>query len=292
MIDKDNTLKRLQSFPSPFVRVLTQEYYDAGHSDYTITQILGPPRRTGLKSEGHQEIVRSVYAGMVAMWGTAMHWILEQGSRKEEGEHTEVRNFHTMTIDGDDVVVSGCMDLWEKKIAWDYKFIKGFQEKMKPEHYDQIQLNAWLAIKNGWEVENVGICYTDKTWSPGQADVNPAYPQMPCQVYIHPYDAEYAERLIIERVTDHHRARKGSPRDCRPTEQWAEPDVWALKNPGAGKARKKCYSLTEAYEEMKKGEIIEKRPGLKKYCTSWCGLKYCCPQYEREERERVTSQED
>lgn len=293
MIDKSKLPPKLRSFPTPFVRLLTQNYYEPGDSDYTVTSLIGPPRRSMFKAQGHQEAQRSIYAGMVAMWGTAMHWQLQQGAREEEGEFTEVRNFVTMNIDGDDVKVSGCMDLWEANRVWDYKFIKGDQLVMKTDHHDQLQYNAWLAEQNGWKVEGIGVCYTDKTWSPGQADINPNYPQDPCKVFLEDYRREWAEKNLRERVTDHHQAAKGNPRDCTKKEKWETPTLYAiLKNGGKRAINGGIYEdRAEAETNIKPGHFIQERPGIAKYC-SWCGYSHLCEQFKREEHKRLESKNE
>jgi hypothetical protein len=276
-----NEEKQIQSMPSPFARALKANEYTKGKSDYSVTQLVSPPQRTFLAK--NHPAVKDEYASFMALLGTAVHAILEKYCRPEENELAEIRNFSTIEVLGDEVVVSGQMDYWENRCLYDYKVTGGVQEVIKPEHYKQVQLNANLAIKNGIECEYVGVVYFQRDWKYMQSKVDPTYPKTPIRIFIHPYDHGFAEKTLLASAEEHHKASLGEPRKCTLDEQWAKPDTYAVKKPDAKRARRVYDSHAEAAEDQKPGEIIEKRPGEKTFCQSFCGFAHVCPQYQAEQ---------
>lgn len=271
---------QIASLPAPFARALAADEYSKGASDYTVTQLVSPPQRTHLATQS--EPIKDEYASFMALLGTAIHSILEKYARPEQGEMAEVRNYAKINVLGQEVTISGQMDYWADNCLYDYKATGGVQEKAKDEHYKQVQMNAWLAEQNGIKCEYVGVVYFQRDWKYMQSKVDPSYPKTPINIFIHPYDAEYAKKLITDLVMDHHKAALGEPRNCTLDEQWAKPDTYAVKKPDAKRARRVYESLAEAEEDKKAGEIIEKRAGEKTFCQSFCGYSHVCPQFKRE----------
>jgi len=268
------------SLPAPFARALAASDYNKGNSDYTVTQLVGPPQRTCLAMQSQP--VKDEYSSFMALLGTAIHSILEKYARPENGELAEVRNFANIVIGNQSVTISGQMDFWADNCLYDYKATGGVQEKAKDEHYKQVQMNAWLAIRNGIKCEYVGVTYFQRDWKYMLSKVDPSYPKTPIRTFIHPYDKEYADKLIYSSVMEHHRASLGDSRKCTLDEQWAKPDTFAVKKPDAQRARRVYDTKAEADENIKPGEIIEKRAGEKTYCNSFCGFAHCCPQFKSE----------
>jgi hypothetical protein len=270
----------ITSLPAPFARALASSEYNKGQSDYTVTQLVSPPQRTYLATQSAP--VKDEYASFMALLGTAIHSILEKYARPEKGELAEIRNFAKIKVGNETVTISGQMDYWTDNCLYDYKATGGVQEKAKDEHYKQVQMNAWLAEQNGVKCEYVGVVYFQRDWKYMQSKVDPSYPKTPIKVFVHPYDAEYAERIITETVAEHHKASLGEPRRCTLDEQWAKPDTFAVKKPDAQRARRVYDTRAEADENIKPGEIIEKRAGEKTFCSSFCGFAHCCSQFKQE----------
>jgi hypothetical protein len=268
------------SLPSPFARALAASEYTKGKSDFTVTQLISPPQRTWLAVNNQK--ITDEYASFMALLGTAVHSVLEKYTHAEEGEMAEVRNFCQIRVKGTEVSISGQMDYWKDKCLYDYKVTGGVQEKAKDEHYKQVQMNAYLANKNGIHCEYVGVVYFQRDWKYMQSKSDPSYPKTPLKVFVHPYNESEALAEIEKDVLDHYEASVGNPRQCTPDEQWAKPDTFAVKKPDAKRARRVYESEREAIADQKTGEIIEKRPGEKTYCDSFCGFANCCPQYKAE----------
>lgn len=270
----------LKSFPSPFIRALSKDKYEKGTSLFSTTQLISPPQRTWLaKNHEKQE---NPYTMFHALMGTAIHAILEDNVDVENGEVAEERLHYSYPHPDGDIPISGQMDFYENKTCFDYKNTAGFQEKMKAEHHQQVQINGWLARKNGYEIEHVAVVYLQRDWSYMRSTVDPTYPQTPFAIYVAPYDEAFAEQLLKKTVEDHWKAHNGTSRPCTAEEQWERPSVYAIMSPGAKRASKLCDTYDEAMELKKPNQTVETRKGEKVFCNSFCGFKDVCPQYKRE----------
>jgi len=279
---KQTSASYLKSFPSPFIRALLKDKYEKGKSLFSTTQLISPPQRTWLgKNHEKQE---NPYTMFHALMGTAIHSILEDNVDTENGEVAEERLHYEYPYLGGTIPISGQIDFYENKTVFDYKNTAGFQEKMKPEHRQQVQINGWLAEKNGYEVEHVSIVYLQRDWSYMRSTFDPTYPQTPFAIYVEPYDQDFAAKLIEKTVEDHWKAYNGSPRQCTPEEQWEKPSVYAIMSPGAKRASKLCETLSEAEGLKKPNQTVEIRKGEKTFCNSFCGFKDVCEQYKRESK--------
>lgn len=272
--------RELHSFPSPFIRAIENSQYSKGESQFSVTQLLSPPQRTWLSmnAEKHED----AYGAFMALLGTAMHSILEKNARADLGEIAELRLFHDFKIGDSHITVSGQLDFYESKTIYDYKLTGGIQDKAKPEHYMQAQMNGYLANSNHIETEHVAICYIQRDWSYMKKILNPTYPQSPFRIFIHEYDHDAAAESFKTTIGDHLTASMGKPRPCTLDEQWAKPDSFAIMKNGASRATKLYDSLSEAEEALKPGYYIQTRKGEKTYCENFCGFKHICSQYKAE----------
>ncbi len=272
----DEFKRQLQSFPSPFQRAISTNTYSKGASTFSVTQLISPPQRTWLAVNNVK--METPYGSFSALLGTAIHSILEQHVDPEAGEIAEQRMFTEMH----GVSVSGQLDFWENRVLHDYKSTRGVQDNMKPDHYKQVNMNAYLAKLNGIESSHVAVTYIQMDWSYMQSTLNPMYPQSPFRIFIEPYDEKFAKELFDTTIPDHLNALAGKPRPCNREEKWQRDDTYALMKPGAKRASKVCDSLAEAEAEKKPGQYIQVRPGERVFCESFCGFKHCCPQYKME----------
>jgi hypothetical protein len=285
----------LKSFPTPFIRALTKSNYNKGHSLFSATQLISPPQRTWLgKNHEKQE---NPYTMFHALMGTAIHSILEDNVDIENGEVAEERlhfNYTPnpapnldpiwITEQGEiiNIPISGQIDFYEDHTIFDYKNTAGFQDKIKEEHFKQVQINGWLAKQNGYEVEHVAVVYLQRDWSYMRSVVDPTYPQSPFQIYVAPFDENYAKALIDMKVHEHWQAWNGNPRPCTSEEQWERPSTYAVMSPGAKRASRLCDTYEEAMEIKKPNQTIEIRKGEKTFCRSFCGYSHCCRQFQIE----------
>jgi len=264
----------------PFVRAMLRNDYSKDGSQFSVTELLGPPQRTYLKRDNKE--IRSTYSMFAAFIGTSMHATFERDTVESEGEIAE-RRVHANVCGAD---VSGQIDLYCNNTIYDYKTVRSPKSKIESKHYDQVCCNGYLAELNGFEVEQVAVIYIDITWQYSRSVLDSSYPQDPWRIFLMPYDREHAITILNKAIPEHLTALAGNPRDCTSEEQWQKPTVYAITKQGATRASKLCDSYAEAQELLKPGQIIETRPGARTFCgtpqNSMCALAYCCPQFKRE----------
>ena len=129
--------------PQPLVTLATREYYSKGGSQYSVTELLSPPRVRRLREQYDSEIKTDVTDLMWSMLGSALHVVMERG--QTEGHVTEER-IHA-EIDG--VTLSGQIDLQSEEsggvIITDYKFTSAWAVmNEKPEWEEQLNVYKWL----------------------------------------------------------------------------------------------------------------------------------------------------
>ena len=275
MINPD-FLRQLQSFPSPFLRAMTEKTYEKGDSLFSVTGLISPPQRTWLGTLYEKR--ETVYSSFAAFLGTAMHAVLEANVDPTQGEIAEERMYAILH----GVKVSGKFDHLERKCLFDYKTTRASQDAMKDDHRTQVNANAYLAIHNGYEIEHVAIVYIQMDWSYMQSTLNPNYPQSPFKIFVEDYDEKIATDFFNRAIPDHLAALDGKSRECTREEKWQKDDSFALMKAGAKRASKLCSTREEAEQLKKPDQIIQKRPGERTMCNNFCGFKNHCPQYKKE----------
>ena len=106
--------------PEPLVTLAKKEYYSKGKSDYSVTELMSPPRVQRLRAQNDGMMVQDVSEMLWPLLGSALHVVMERG--ETEGWTSEERLFAKV----DDVTISGAIDLQENTPEGvgivDYKF--------------------------------------------------------------------------------------------------------------------------------------------------------------------------
>lgn len=254
--------------------------YDPGDGDFTVTQLLRPPRQTGL-IKLHGKTLEEPERSWPMFLGSCMHDRMEATAEFVDGGFVEQRLY--AEVGG--YRVSGQLDRYDYEkggIVSDYKLMANQQFSAKPEHVMQAQMNGLLAHENNFPVKFVRLFYADKSWSITRALRQSDYPGSPWSVFIFDFDYDLANEIMTDKVKDHADALKGNPRDCTDEEMWKANDQWAVRGTSAKRARKLCDTREEAEEIKKASEVIEHRPAERTYCEFFCGFKDTCKQYKRQ----------
>ena len=134
------------NLPQPLVdSVKSDECYDKGDTDISVTQLIGPPQIRLLTKEYENQIEQDVTDRIFMLFGSAVHNILEKANT--DGYINERR--FVSVVDG--VKVGGQVDLIHKKdgILYDYKTTSAwsliYEVNGKPEWEQQTNCYAWLA---------------------------------------------------------------------------------------------------------------------------------------------------
>lgn len=247
----------IHKLPSPIVRAILNDPYDAGKADISTTRLISPPQIETLRYRHKDEIVEDVSERIWTLLGQATHVIAERAA--DEKVISEKRFFATM----EGWTVSGAVDLIEGTTLIDYKVtsVWTYIYKSRIEEWSaQGNVNRWLAAQNGItnldKMENILIL---RDWAKRDAGKKADYPQV--QIVTQPLEVwpmEKAEAYVRERVLLHQKARASKDEDMPP-----------------------C-SVEDRWEN--KGRFIR--------CEDYCAAKNFCSQFKREPKPDALKRSD
>jgi hypothetical protein len=283
----------VHNVPQPLVTLAEGKYYSKGKSDYSVTELMSPPRVQRLRARHDDGMVSDVSEMLWPLLGSALHVVMERG--ETEGWVSEERLFSEL----DGVTISGAIDLQERTFAGvnivDYKFTSAWavmNEKIEWEQ--QLNVYKWLVERvKKTPVRALRICALIRDFN--RHETKEGYPKAPIHmVEIPMWDAVKAEAYVRERL-DMHRQSKlasdfGEPLiECSPEERWMSETTYAVKRDGRKTAIRVFKTLEEAKELAGKEKgYVETRLGESKRCAgNYCGVAQWCDQYQAELNEPV-----
>ncbi len=279
--------------PETLVALATRDYYSKGRADYSVTEIISPPRIQRLRRKHHEDMEQDVSDMLWQLLGSALHVVAERGAA--DNHITEER----IIADIGDVKLSGAIDIQKVTdqgiIITDYKFTSAWALRQdKPEWEAQQNIYAWLVEKvKGQKVIGVQICALIRDWSRREASVKADYPQAPIQVLELPlWPLEKTEEYIKERIEAH---RMSKVQDdwgdelppCSDDDRWVRETKYAVKREGRKTAIRVFDTQHEADElAQKESGYVEVRKGEAIRCTgNFCGVAQWCNQYQQSLKE-------
>jgi len=286
--------------PQPFVDFAINDKYSKGKADISVTTLIDSPKIRLMKEKHDHEIEVDAVDMVWALFGTAVHSVLEN-SKQSEDIITEERLYSTIS----GWVLSGAVDRQEIKddqiTIVDYKVTSVWSVIYgKPEWENQLNCYAYLVNdKNAFNkknVTNLKICAILRDWSRREAERKPDYPQAPIVfVDIPLWDHEKASKYIINRMALHQEAQilydmHGDLGLCSDEDTWKKPDTWAVKKKGQKRALRVLDTEKDAKEYIewhnktddayiKKTNLeIEFRGGEYTRCGNYCSVADFCKQ--------------
>jgi hypothetical protein len=277
-------------YPEPFVRAVTRDSYEKGDCDYTVTELIQPPRIRQLTERHEAEITEDVSERFWMILGTVAHDILERAG-KEGQELTEERLYATVggkRIGGKPDTLnlsSGLLTDYKVTSVWSYVLGN------KPEWTAQLNSYAFLAQANGHEVKGLEIFAMFRDWSPSKAafvktSAGPVeaskgdYPSTNClRIPIPLWPKDQTQIWLAGRVLAHENARILEDEllpVCTPEERWDRPTTYAVMRPCRKSALSVHESEAEAVKAMAIGQTVETRPGKSVRCESYCACASFC----------------
>ena len=277
-----------QGLPAPLVALLSRDFYTKGASQYSVTELMSPPKIRRMREQYDEEMEIDVTKLIASQLGTFMHGKLEE--KMVEGYTNEERIFHS--IDG--ITISGAVDLQQHTddgvVIIDYKFVKAWSVmQSKSDWVTQLNIYKWLieTVKKQ-KVCGLQICAIIKDYSAHSVQEN--YPEAEAvMINIPMWDSVTTETYVRHRL-DMHRAAKQAQEfgedlePCTDEERWLSDTIYAVKREGRKSAIRIFKSIEEATElaEKEKG-YVEERKGEPKRCTGdFCGVSKWCKQYQGE----------
>ena len=276
--------------PETLVSLAVNDDYTKGMADYSVTEIISPPRIQRLRRKHWKDMEQDVSDMLWSMLGRALHVVAEKGQTDnhivEERLHVEVNN----------VILSGAIDLQkvtpEGILITDYKFTSAWAVRADKFDWEaQQNIYAWMVReKKGVEVLGVQICALIRDWSRRDAAIKSDYPPAPIQVIDLPlWDHEKTQKYVEERIALHKESKFLADMEeelpfCTEEERWVRTSTYAVKREGRKTAIRVFETKEEAEElaEKEKG-YVEFRRGEPVRCTgNFCGVSQWCSQYRSE----------
>ena len=276
------------NLPQPFVDAATSDYQYTDKR-YSVTSVLKGTREAILQRRHSEEIETDVSEMVWAIFGSAVHKILEQSEEtadqlKENWLSVEVQNGYEL---------SGIFDLYDDATGTvtDYKTatVWKFIYKEFDDWRTQCLAYVWLLRKIGFNARRGEIVGMLKDHSKTKAKTDHTYPQYPVQRIGWEFtdkDLEGFESWLKAKFADIEAAEQLSDDDlplCSDVERWHKPDKYAVMKEGRKTAVKLYDSEEEANERVEqegKGFYVEHRKGEDSKCLNYCSACEFCSHYK------------
>ena len=266
------------NLPAAFVHAVSTERHNAPHC-YSATTLNKGAKEIVLTDRHYDEITVDASEQIWAVWGTAVHALLE--SEKDDNFHEERfkvavgNSWVTGQVDSYDME-RGIIHDWKTASVWKVQFADFADWRAQGLTY------AWLLTKSGLEVKKCRFVALLKDHSKTKAKHDASYPQSPVFVYEFDVTAEdlaATEARIISKVTEIENAYKLGDDDIEPCtleERWADGEKYAVMKNGRKTAVKLFDNQqdAEAYAgELGNSHYVEHRPAVSRKCEDYCS---CC----------------
>jgi len=270
----------------------SNDHYSKGESDYSVTEILSPPRVNRLRHKHYAEMESDVSEMIWMLLGTALHVVAERSV--VDGHTNEERLFLTV----DDIILSGAIDLQRNDhdgtVITDYKFTSAWSlMNDKPEWIQQQNIYRYIYEKvKKTPVKGLQICAFIRDFSRRKAQSDASYPQATIQIVEIPmWTIEQTEEFIRTRIDLHRESKVNADWNeelplCSEEERWMRDTTYAVKKEGRKTAVRVFDTDVEAQELLatmtaKDKAFVEVRKGEAVRCTgNYCGVSKWCSQFQ------------
>jgi hypothetical protein len=288
--------------PETLVRAVEDDEYTKGDSVLSVTQLISPPRIVLLQDLNADKLTVDVVDRIPALFGSAVHRIVEKGERDIPGHIVEERLF--TEVNG--WKISGAVDLQidNGDGTWsinDYKVTSVYSvQSDKPEWEQQLNMYACFARRvHGRRVTSLKIIAILRDWQRKQAELKADYPV--CQVAtveVPVWSDDDQETFLLSRVMLHQSAKEDvdnnrSPTYCSNSDRWLRGESWAVMKEGRKSAVKLYDNQEDALAAVKElgasiglnpGHYVEHRPGNYIRCSgNYCLVAQFCKQWADEQ---------
>jgi hypothetical protein len=274
------------NLPAGLVKAVSTERHNAAGC-ISATTLLKGVKEIILAERHWEELEDDVSDRVWAIWGTAVHSLLQQ---EGENDFAELEMSHK--VDG--ITVTGRIDNYDMQngIICDYKTASVW--KVKFSDFDdwrkQGMIYAWLLRKNDLSVNKCRFITLLKDHSKTDAARDRQYPANP--VFVYEFDVSFANLIKIDtfirnKVRDYLRGLEladDKVPPCNPDERWDKATKYAVKKEGRKTAVRLLDDQAEAETmaaELGKGHFVEIRPGESTKCQSYCLCCGFCNYYQR-----------
>ena len=279
------------NLPQPFVDAVSRSYTYKPNR-YSVTRILGDTCEAILTKRHADEIGGDVADAVWAVFGSAVHKILEQ-SKETDSQLKE----NWLSVQVGDYELSGIFDLydadtktvtdWKTASVWKVKF-GDFEDWRR-----QTLIYCWMLRQNGFDAENGEIVAMLKDHSKREARLKASEGYPPHPVYVkrwHFCENEFvwAEKYVntwFEMVRVQEQLEDGYLTPCSEKARWHKDDKWAVMKKGTKRAlrlfdNEAGANIRATAENVRAGKnlhYVEFRRGEDTKCEGYCDVAQWCP---------------
>lgn len=213
--------------PQALVSAIINDPYSKGDADFSVTELLKPPRARALEVKYYSELEVDASSRIWALLGQTVHAILERGAgEKDLVEKRFKATFLKSTLSGQiDLLSSG--KLYDYKVTKAYPFSTKGGKGQKPEWIAQLNMQLELLRSNGLDAQSlhiVGILrdHDKRCLDPSNhRNFMAGYPKAEVVIADIPiWPRETTQAFIEHRIKAHTMARLALPQ-CEVEETWA-----------------------------------------------------------------------
>ncbi len=269
-------LTNVLSLPPSVVRAVSNDSYNSGESDHTVTSLLKPPFMRKLQTLHADDLTEDVSDRIFSLIGQATHTILDRAA--DDTCIVEKRFF----IERLGQKISGQADFIDLATSGlsDYKITSRHVVSggIKPEHEQQLNLLKLLAEENGIpELKRLEIIAILRDWSKMKLMRERDYPKSQVAVIRSPiWPKVAAEAFLLERIKAH---QHPNPPLCTAEERWQKPERYAVMAKGKKRATKvydDAKSAANHVATIGNGAKVETRPSEPTRCMHYCNVAQFC----------------
>lgn len=278
------------NLPQPFVdAVKSRHVYKPKR--YSVTEVLSGTCEAILKRRHDSEITDDVSQRIWALFGTAVHKVLEQA----EATDTQMQErWMSVPIDGT-YELSGIFDLYDEATGTvtDWKTTSVWSVMLEDHERWRLQtlLYCWMLGQEGHDARRGEVVAILRDHSMRKARTERDYPPHPVMRMGWDFtddDLAEAGRLVSDwflAVQAQEALPDGELEPCSPEQRWHKPDKWAVKKGTTKKALRVFNDKDEAERYLEEhsgpegsGKLwIEFREGEDSRCQSYCPVSQFCP---------------
>jgi hypothetical protein len=249
--------------------------------DYTITELLKPPRIRALEHTHAAKLTEDASDRIWSLMGRAGHEVLRRAAGGKG--IVEERAIVDVEVNGRKFKIGGQLDYGavdQELIDFKFTSVWAVKDGAKPEWVEQTNLYRWLAWHYGVNFEHIRIVCILRDWSVREAARDLDYPQSQVKTfYVKTWSWEECEKFIKWRIEEHEKAKISLP-NCSSDDMWEKSEAWAAKKKGNKRATKVFYDEAEAIAfANQKGLAVEYRPAERPRCESYCLVSKFCQQF-------------
>lgn len=276
------------NLPDAIVRAVKNDGYSKGDSDYSVSDLITPPRVLALKRKHRDELEEDASDRVWSLFGQAVHHIAERANVEDIAE----KRWDHIVLGKK---VSGGLDNLKLKLSEgtlsDYKVstVSKFSFSDFKDWEEQLNCYAQLLRWNRILVKRIEVVGFTRDHRPREAEsarlLNKPYPQKAFTKELPLWDESKAIGFINERVSKHEQAKQQLPK-CSAQDRWARADTFAVKKYGQKNAVSghSNYASEETAKKvidaLGKNHYLEHRLGRNIRCENYCAASKFCEQFK------------